>query len=130
MTSDQIMQLLVIALLGAILLALVYIAWTLKRVFMPTVKQRLRIVRDRTAFNSRLLADKHLLARFAYSEAGIDTRLQDLAEEKVEMDDDARDIVKDSNRWGRIKDWVRKHSGTLVEKINDIAKSAIGLGGK
>jgi hypothetical protein len=66
---------LVVLLLLVICGALVVIALILQRTFAPTIRQRLRILDDRTAFNIEL-AEKHgerKLARFALSEAGLAT---------------------------------------------------------
>ena len=127
-------QIVLLLLLGAICVTLVCIAWMIQRMFLPTAKQRVKILRDRTEFNIQLVEDeakRRLLTRFAYSEAGIGTHLAELADKKEgEMDQEAKEIAKDTSRWGKFKAWLKENSETLVGKVNDIAKSALGLGGK
>ena len=124
----------VVLLLSAISGALVVIAMVLKRALEPTIDQRLRVLEDRTAFNLRLIDEVHQkkLVRFALSEASLVTELDDLSKKsKVdELDEGDQKIVKTQSRWDRFKTWIGANAGTLLGKVNDIAKSALGLGGK
>ena len=128
--TTEVFQTVLLFFLGAICLALVCIALMIQRMFIPTAKQRLKMLRDRTEFNIQLVEQeekRRLLTRFAYSEAGIGTHLGELAD-KSEMDEEATKIAK--GKWGKFKGWLKENSETLVGKVNDIAKSALGLGGK
>jgi hypothetical protein len=120
----------VVVLLFVIAGSLVAVVVILQRTMTPSIRQRLRMLEDRTAFNLELARKHHeMLARFALSEANIGVKFE-YAAEREEMDEDAREIAAGNvSWWQRMKSWIGRNVDTLVGKVNDIAKSALGLGG-
>lgn len=132
-------EILVVGLLIIIVIVLVVMAMIIQRTFAPTINQRLKMINDRAEFNIKLLSESHKqkVAKFSLSEAAIVSELERISyvgftdeaakkEEADKIDAEAKKVDKDSSRWGRFKDWIGKNKETLLGKINDIAKSAIG----
>jgi hypothetical protein len=120
----------VVVLLFVIAGSQVAVVLILQRTLTPSIRQRLGMLEDRTAFNLALARKHHrMLARFALSEANIGVKFEYEAE-REDMNDDAAEIAADNTGWWqRMKSWIGRNADTLVKKVNDIAKSALGLGG-
>jgi hypothetical protein len=120
----------VVVLLFVIAGSQVAVVLILQRTLTPSIRQRLGMLEDRTAFNLELARKHHqMLARFALSEANIGVKFEYEAE-REDMHDDAAEIAANNiSWWQRMKSWIGRNADTLVKKVNEIAKSALGLGG-
>ncbi len=129
MVVSEVASIVVIIILVLIALILSFIALILKRALIPTESHRIHILKERTKFNLNLIEENNMkiLSEFAYSEAAINERFQQRTEvdaigkipDKLQNEDDS--FLQ------RCKTWIKENSGTLLGKVNDIAKSAIGL---
>jgi hypothetical protein len=135
--SRTVLFLIFLALAG-IFIILLRIFSIMQRVFSPTVKQRLQMLDERTRFNVGLLDESNIakLNQFADSEAALSAALDERAAEASSestahrIEDDYRDRPKGfverlKKGWSENKGWIKEK---LIDKINDLAKSAVGLG--
>jgi len=137
-STDIVLFLILLALTG-IFIILLCIFVIMQRMFSPTVNQRLRMLDQRTRFNVRLLDETNIakLNQFADSEAALSAVLDERATEassdstRHRIEDDYRDrpkgfVERIKKGWRENKEWIKQK---LIDKINDLAKSAVGLGG-